>query len=210
MNHPFPISTAVSLHNGNPSTTSLEVAAYFGKRHDHVLRDIERLIAPESGLSERFRAPNFGAANYLDDQKKPRPMYRLSFNGFVILVMGYTGPKAMAIKEAYIAEFDRMVKELRQVQSTALRKAHGMLEQRNPDWPVMRNEFRKTDGNGSRIDKRLGYSSGRSSRNVRRMVEWGYMDAQDVAIYQKMHRAFNAALVQVKARQLSLDLHQAR
>ncbi|HAM4872748.1 TPA: Rha family transcriptional regulator, partial [Escherichia coli] len=34
--------------------------------------------------------------------------------GFVFLVMGFTGKKAAAFKEAYIAEFDRMEAELRQ------------------------------------------------------------------------------------------------
>ncbi|ENX6807224.1 Rha family transcriptional regulator, partial [Escherichia coli] len=42
------------------------------------------------------------------------PMYQITKNGFVFLVMGFTGKKAAAFKEAYIAEFDRMEAELRQ------------------------------------------------------------------------------------------------
>ena len=32
------------LHNGRPATTSLEVAKFFGKRHDNVVRDIKEII----------------------------------------------------------------------------------------------------------------------------------------------------------------------
>lgn len=41
-------------------------------------------------------------------------MYQITKNGFVFLVMGFTGKKAATFKEAYIAEFDRMEEELRQ------------------------------------------------------------------------------------------------
>ena len=33
---------------------SLFVADFFEKRHSHVLRDIEKITAPKSGLSEEF------------------------------------------------------------------------------------------------------------------------------------------------------------
>ena len=48
------------------------------------------------------------------------PLYRLTRNGFMILAMGYTGAKAMALKEAYIAEFNRMEAELANRPSIAL------------------------------------------------------------------------------------------
>ena len=37
-----PVPT-VSLHDGRPATTSLEVARFFGKQHQHVIRDITGL-----------------------------------------------------------------------------------------------------------------------------------------------------------------------
>ncbi|EPX4070212.1 Rha family transcriptional regulator, partial [Shigella flexneri] len=51
---------------------------------------------------------------YTDAKGEKRPMYQITKNGFVFLVMGFTGKKAAAFKEAYIAEFDRMEAELRQ------------------------------------------------------------------------------------------------
>ena len=45
---------------------SLFVADFFEKRHDHVLRDIAKITAPKSGLSEEFVKSNFTADKYLD------------------------------------------------------------------------------------------------------------------------------------------------
>lgn len=117
-----PVPT-VSLHDGRPATTSLEVAKFFGKRHDHVMRGIKDII---DNCAESLSAPNFGAANslksfsahnfvgasYLDEQVKNRPMYIIHRDGFMLLVMGYTGKKALAIKLAYIEAFNAMEEEL--------------------------------------------------------------------------------------------------
>lgn len=102
-------SPSVSLHSGRPATTSLEVAKFFSKRHDHVVRSIQDLI---SNTPESFSAPNFGAAEYSDEQGKPRPMFILYRDGFMLLVMGYTGKKALGMKLAYIEAFNRMEEEL--------------------------------------------------------------------------------------------------
>lgn len=102
-------SPSVSLHSGRPATTSLEVAKFFSKRHDHVVRSIQDLI---SNTPKSFSAPNLGAAEYSDEQGKPRPMFILYRDGFMLLVMGYTGKKALAMKLAYIEAFNRMEEEL--------------------------------------------------------------------------------------------------
>lgn len=45
---------------------SLFVANYFEKSHNHVVRDIEEIISPQSGLSEEFNVSNFGRITYTD------------------------------------------------------------------------------------------------------------------------------------------------
>ena len=109
---------SVSLHDGRPATTSLEVARFFGKQHQHVIRDITGLT---DNCPESFSASNFGRASYLDEQAKNRPMYIIHRDGFMLLVMGYTGKKALALKLAYIEAFNRMEAEL------ARRKEHPAL-----------------------------------------------------------------------------------
>ncbi|EFK0564962.1 transcriptional regulator [Escherichia coli] len=99
----------VTIENGRAVTTSVAVADFFRKMHKDVLKKIDNLEC-----SEKFSERNFAPAEYLDEQGKKRPMYQITKNGFVFLVMGFTGKKAAAFKEAYIAEFDRMEAELRQ------------------------------------------------------------------------------------------------
>lgn len=100
---------SVSLIGGRPATTSLAIAEHFGKRHDHVIRNIKDLM---SNLPESFSLPNFGEAEYTDEQGKPRPMFIVYFDGFILLVMGYTGKKALQMKLAYIEAFNAMRAEL--------------------------------------------------------------------------------------------------
>lgn len=42
-----------------PAVTSQQVAEAFGKRHDHVIRDIREVMAK---CTESFTAPNFGVS----------------------------------------------------------------------------------------------------------------------------------------------------
>jgi Rha family phage regulatory protein len=93
---------------GQAITTSRNVAEAFEKRHDHVLRDIANITNPKSGVSEEFIARNFKASSYKDETGRIQPEYTFTKDGFVFLVMGYTGKKAAQFKEAYISEFNRM------------------------------------------------------------------------------------------------------
>lgn len=43
---------------------------------------------------------------------RSKPMYYMTRDGFTLLVMGYTGEKAMRFKEAYINQFNAMEKAL--------------------------------------------------------------------------------------------------
>ena len=92
---------------------SLMVAKMFEKDHNHVLRDIQRITDPNSGLSEEFNLSNFGLISYTDNMNRKQKAYAMTRDGFTILVMGYTGAKAMQFKEAYIKRFNEMEKYIR-------------------------------------------------------------------------------------------------
>ena len=100
-------STIISLHHGKPVTTSLKVAEAFGKRHDNVTRKIEALEC-----SPEFTALNFEASEYIDSTGRKLTMWEMTKDGFMFLVMGFTGTKAAAIKEAYINAFNWMAEQL--------------------------------------------------------------------------------------------------
>ncbi|WP_338142672.1 Rha family transcriptional regulator, partial [Shigella dysenteriae] len=105
----------ITISNGRAVTTSFAVAEYFCKRHDNVLRAIANIEC-----SAKFNTLNFEDVTYTDAKGEQRPMYQITKNGFVFLVMGFTGKKAAAFKEAYIAEFDRMEKQLWEQKQLAL------------------------------------------------------------------------------------------
>ncbi|KOC45768.1 Rha family transcriptional regulator [Clostridium botulinum] len=87
---------------------SLFVAEFFEKQHFHVLRDIAKITDTKSGLSEEFTKSNFELTYYKDSTGRKLPCYAMTRDGFTMLVMGYTGQKAMHFKELYIKRFNEM------------------------------------------------------------------------------------------------------
>ena len=89
--------------------TSLDVAETFAKRHDHVIRDIDALLMGIPKNGETY----FHKGEYTNEQNKQKyPMYYMNRDGFTLLVMGYTGEKAMKFKVGYIKQFNHMEKLL--------------------------------------------------------------------------------------------------
>lgn len=111
----------VGVFKNDAVTTSLRVAEVFEKRHKHVLRSIENLVVdqPKNGLVEML----FSKSTYTDEKGERRPMYFLNRDGFSLLVMGFTGKKALEWKLKYIRAFNEMEKLLLEKQSDAWRQA---------------------------------------------------------------------------------------
>lgn len=87
---------------------SLFVAKFFEKQHFHVLRDIAKITDTKSGLSEEFIKNNFTTDTYKDSTGRKLPCCQMTRDGFTMLVMGYSGAKAMHFKELYIKRFNEM------------------------------------------------------------------------------------------------------
>lgn len=87
---------------------SLFVAEFFEKNHKEVLRDIRKITASNSGLSDEFTERNFAPSTYKDSTGRKLPCYCMARDGFTMLAMGYTGQKAMKFKEMYIRRFNEM------------------------------------------------------------------------------------------------------
>jgi Rha family phage regulatory protein len=89
---------------------SRDVAAYFGKAHYDVLRDIRGLIEKEPDLGIR----NFAETPYVDRQNgQTYKFFAMDRRGFSLLAMGFTGAKALKWKLRYLDAFDAMESELR-------------------------------------------------------------------------------------------------
>jgi len=94
--------------NGKAVVSSRDVARVFEKRRDHVLRDIKNIITNDAD----WGLPNFGEMSYPDSYGRSQTEYVMTRDGFTLLVMGYTGEKAMQFKKAYIAAFNEMERKL--------------------------------------------------------------------------------------------------
>ena len=99
----------VSIDGGEPKTTSLAVASKFGRRHSNILRAIDNM-----DCSKDFAKRNFELCFKINDLQngKRQPYYSMTKDGFVFLVMGFTGKVAAEFKELYINEFNRMADKL--------------------------------------------------------------------------------------------------
>jgi len=93
----------INLVDGKASTTSLDVANHFGKRHDDVLKRIRNLDCPAD-----FTLRNFAECSRNGANNKPEPYFRMTRDGFTLLCMGFTGKQAMHWKVAYILAFNKM------------------------------------------------------------------------------------------------------
>ena len=114
-------SPSVSPHNGRPATTSLSIAEHFGKQHKDTLKSIRNLCAE---LPEDVRERNF-ALTYRtiagpNNSERQEEFFIVYFDGFILLVMSYTGKKALQIKLLYIAAFNAMRDELAAQRGAAL------------------------------------------------------------------------------------------
>lgn len=104
----------LSIHNGIVTTTSTQVAQFFGKRHDNVLRAI-RVLLREGASADyllNFEEMVVTRENPSGGAPISAPAYRMNREGFMLLAMGFTGKEALRWKLAYIAAFNRMEAEL--------------------------------------------------------------------------------------------------
>lgn len=104
---PAPVAPEIRVINGKPITTSIAVSQFFRKQHKDVIRKIESL-----DCSPDFTERNFTLSEYEDSTGRQLPCYNITRDGFTFLAMGFTGKRAAAFKEAYIAEFNRMEAKL--------------------------------------------------------------------------------------------------
>ena len=112
MNAVVNLQDFVQVKNSQTITTTEFVAQAFKKRHDNIIRDIENLL---SDIDPAFAAQNFKAVERVQKTgfgERATRAYELTKDGFMLLVMGFTGKAALAIKIAYIQAFNAMAAAL--------------------------------------------------------------------------------------------------
>ena len=157
----------VFLKSNQAITTSLKVAEYFEKRHDTVLRAIEIAQSNLHKIADVEKA--IIPTTYVDAKGEKRPMYLLNRDGFMFVVMGFTGEKAAQLKWDYIRAFNAMEQIL--------------LNRQNAQWQ------------DARAATKVGYKD--LSAAVKELYEWAVSHgckAPEKAFYQNFARLMNKTL----------------
>jgi Rha family phage regulatory protein len=89
---------------------SRDVANTFGKRHDNVVQAFDALECSAEFKDLNFKV--FTIQGLSDQNRGKRSHVEMTRDGFSFLVMGFTGGRAAAFKEKYIAAFNKMEAEL--------------------------------------------------------------------------------------------------
>lgn len=98
----------VKVENNQTVTDSRSVAEHFEKQHKNVLQTIENLAAENPATKFLFQKATF------ENRGKQYPMYLMNRDGFSLLVMGFTGAKALEWKLKYIEAFNAMERKLKE------------------------------------------------------------------------------------------------
>lgn len=119
----FILNTELNLYekSGIAYCDSLQIADEIGKRHDHVLRDIENILSDIAKSNQpKFGEINFIAGTYKDGRNRNQKKYLLTKDGFIFLVTSYGGKKATDFKILYIQRFNAMEEYIKSIQSARL------------------------------------------------------------------------------------------
>lgn len=98
----------VQVADGQIVVSSRNIAEHFEKRHADVLAGIENIKTENSAVT-----PMFCETTYTAGTGKAYKEYLMNRDGFSLLVMGFTGKKALEWKIKYIQAFNAMEEELR-------------------------------------------------------------------------------------------------
>lgn len=129
---------------------SRDVAEAFEKRHDHVLRDIDLLLGSPNLGSQTGAGWFRERDDYHDEARKEVRSFDLTRDGLILLVMGWTGPKALQIKVRYIEAFSAMEHALKE-RHLGLRQIATLVD----SVEEIKYSARRTDANVISIQKYL-------------------------------------------------------
>ena len=97
----------VEVVNDQVVVSSRQIADNFGKEHKDVLYAIREILTAENSAAKFFIESSYSSRG------KTFPEFLMNRDGFSLLVMGFTGGKAMEWKLKYINAFNAMETELR-------------------------------------------------------------------------------------------------
>ena len=186
--------------NNQVLTNSLLVAEKFGKEHSDVLRAIDALV---SKMAENQCEGYFAETSV--DIPQPNGGVRdsrvvvMNCDGFTLLVMGFTGKKALQFKLDYIAAFNAMEKQLKvlstpQTYAEALRRLADEVEEKERTKALLEQKTEQLDESKEWYSiKRWAKEHGMNWRSI----NWRKMKALSYELGYDIKKVFDANYGQV-------------
>lgn len=186
--------------NNQVLTNSLLVAEKFGKEHSDVLRAIDALV---SKMAENQCEGYFAETSV--DIPQPNGGVRdsrvvvMNRDGFTLLVMGFTGKKALQFKLDYIAAFNAMEKQLKvlstpQTYAEALRRLADEVEEKERTKALLEQKTEQLDESKEWYSiKRWAKENGMNWRSI----NWRKMKALSYELGYDIKKVFDANYGQV-------------
>lgn len=97
----------LAYREGKAVMSSVDLADLFDKRNKHICRQINHILK-----DHQTTGANFEPSEYKDKSGKKNPMFWIDRKGAILLIMGFTGSKAIEFKLAFIDAFEAMEKRL--------------------------------------------------------------------------------------------------
>jgi Rha family phage regulatory protein len=102
----------VYIHHNTATTDSMKVKEAFGKEHKNVLAKIDYLLK-----NSRDAQLNFKLSEYKDKSGKMNKYYLMNRDGFLLLLMNFSGKAVLEKQEAFIRLFNQIEKIAMEVTS---------------------------------------------------------------------------------------------
>ena len=137
----------VCLKNDQALADSVTVSEMFGKEHAKVMRSIDKLVETLAKNGERYQMFFLTQRKAADGQN--HRIYFMNRDGFSLLVMGFTGKKALEWKLKYIDAFNAMEKIITEKQTSIwieMRQSGKLIRQQETDVLQKLVEYAKEQG----------------------------------------------------------------
>lgn len=178
--------------DGQLVVTSRQIAEDFDKRHSDVLEKIEELIKTENSVMTMFIESSYKAGTGKDYKE-----YLITRDGFSLLVMGFTGAKALSWKLKYIEAFNKMEKTIREQSKPLsamdqLRLQYQVIEEHEERVTKIESQLERLEVNPSQRKAIQNARHRRVSELLGGKKTIAYKDSSFRAkVYSEMGRAFN-------------------
>ena len=126
---------------GQLVVSSRQVAKDFEKEHNDTKKRIRTLIKDMGEISHNYFVPT----TYKDSMNRQQEEFLITRDGFSLLVMGFTGKKALEWKLKYIDAFNRMEKEIIKL-NEVVKSLNGIIEKQQDQILELTNDVKRIEG----------------------------------------------------------------